>query len=252
MDNQLEHLNHDSFNAFKELFKNSNQKWKSAQTLAETKDYGSAISLSITSIEELIKSIINVLDARGFELKRIIGMESMLRDHQVKHITALSISIIGVIGEDFIHLLQMFKEKPNELFKLLKSIQKDGPDHSKLKGYVLKKIIVFKNEFKWFSKLEQMRREGLYCDFNGKLKSPMQINHDDYLEVHYKLKKIHDFGKIIIESYLDNSYEDLLKDVLHQVKSNNIYEQISQSIVEKRKSRKNPFNIIADQLDIEL
>jgi len=181
-----------------EMIKNSDRRWDSAKILADNEDYGGAIRDHITSMEEMIKGLLMFLDSKGFEFRKIEEMEGIIRkNHTIRHFIGFIMFVINIFASEFENLILKCKEEPSSMLKIFNE-QKEKKDLI-IKMYFFRKILLIKEEFLWFSKVEIYRQEGIHVDYNPSIGSPLDINIDDYKEVYKRLENVRNVGCSIIE-----------------------------------------------------
>jgi hypothetical protein len=227
------------------MIQNSNVRWESAKLLAENQDYGGAINSHITSMEEMVKAFILFLDSKGFELRTIEGMESIIRkSHSLRHFICFAIFVLNIFIDDFKKYMPRFLKDPSIMLTFIKD--KKGREVL-IKWYVLRKIPFIKKEFHWFSQMEKFRQSGNHVDFDSQQKSPLEINADDYLEVYKRLNNVREVFNDFIKVYSDNDGKILKQIHLVQAdfKNENLYALAQKSLVPITSGRKNPFDLLA-------
>ena len=237
---------------YKEILKNSDMLWESGKILANSGNYGQGISSSIISIEELIKTIIVLFDAKGFELRKIKGISSFFRSHEIRYVVAYSMFAICLFGEDLLKALKRMKKEPAWMLKLNEERKNDKDFFEKrLRFYVLRKFITLRRELNWFSKVDLFRQEGFYCDYKSTLKTPIQISETDFTEVIKRLEKVKSVGKGLIQA-LESDDEEYLKrfsDFIIDFKKNQYADKIANALAVIRKTRKPPFELLKEMFD---
>lgn len=240
--NSLENLTKEQcYQWFTEALKISDIKWDSALYLSEKRDFGSSINIHITSIEELIKAIIMLSDSKGFEFRKVKGMENILqKSHTLRHFIGFTMIVMDIFREEMVSLLEKVKQDPS----LIKNFEvvKDKINSS-AKVYINKWFIMIREKFLWFKKLESLRQEGAHVGYNLELKSPLQISKDEYTEICKQLETVRLIGKQIIELIQDEDPEmvrqkEIFKNYFLQ---ENWYYNIE--ICLKKTKRKNPFEV---------
>jgi AbiV family abortive infection protein len=109
------------YTLYKKVIENSNKKWESAELLAKHSDYGGAISTHITSMEEMIKALILLFDAKGFDLRKVEGMDIILRhSHKLRHFIGFTMFALNLFIEEMMSFIIKVKENPG----LVKDLQK--------------------------------------------------------------------------------------------------------------------------------
>jgi AbiV family abortive infection protein len=237
---------------YKEILENSDKRWNSAKLLSENGDYGLGISTSIISIEELIKSIIVLLDGKGFELRKINGMSSFFRNHEIRYVVAYSMFVMSLFGEDLIKILKKIKENPEWIVEVTKDMKSEKDFIEKKLGiYILRRMVTIKNELNWFANVDLFRQEGFYCDYDKLLKTPIRISKNDFDEVIFRLSKVRKIGKGFIqtletnEEYYVNYFSKLIKDF----KEKNHAQKIAKGLEFLKKVKKKPFELIKEKLN---
>jgi AbiV len=232
------------FHFYKMMIQNSNVRWNSAQLLAQSQDYGGAINSHITSVEEMVKSFIFLLDSKGFELRKIDGMESIIRkSHSLRHFICFAMFVLNIFTEDLKKYISEIMKDPSAILMFIND--ENGMEVS-VKWYLLRKIPFIKKEFYWFSQMEKIRQSGNHVDFDSQQKSPLEINADDYLEVYVRLNNVREVIIDFIKVY-DSCDDEMLKQmnlVLSGIKTENLYTLVQKSLVPITTGRKNPFDLV--------
>lgn len=232
---------------YKDILSNSDKKWESGEKLADNEEYGGATSLAIISVEELVKGLIVFFDGQGFDFRRVKGMKSIFENHQIRYLIAFSMFVMGFVGEELVKLAQSFKGRPQEFLILTNRIKTDK-EFLRTTGtrFMLKKLVVLKNEFDWFSRVDIFRQDGFYCDYEEQLKNPISITKEDYQHVISRLEKVRLVGKTLIESFdtTDKIYLDHFAKMKRDFMTNKLYDKIGESLATVRQSRDNPFDLI--------
>lgn len=239
--------------AYKQIVLNSDKQWESGKKLAAMGDYGGATSLSVISVEELIKSIIIFLDGKGFEFRsRTEGIQTLFKNHQIRHLIAYLIFVMGVMGDDLISFLEPFRKNPQELPKLIHETQTNPIEfEKKVQRYALRKMVLLRQEFIWFSKIDIFRQDGFYCDYDEQLKNPIDIGEDDYKGLHFRLEKVRKVGKGLIDSFNDqeSALTEHVKKMKEDMITKNYYVFIGKALSKVRQTRGNPFEHIIKQFE---
>lgn len=236
------------------LFENAKRKWKTAETVAEIeKDYGSAVTLSIVSIEEFVKGLILYLDGKGFEFRSVKGVAGILnKNHEMRYFIAFVMFTINVIGNDVFKWMKRFMMNPEYAESLTKQLEeKDRVLDVKMKFYLLRRLVKLRTEYEWFERVNSYRQDGLYTDYqDGALKSPMVIDKNYYKDVRKRLKKIYLMCMqiLVVPNERAQGIEDkAYNDVLQMFKKDNIYEKLSNAINTVKSSKMSPFELARQQ-----
>lgn len=232
---------------YKNILINSNHKWETSKILADVKDYGAAISHAIISTEELIKSIVLLLDSNKFQFRN--SMPSIFKDHNLRHFISYGMLILNVFSEDLFKFISEARENPEKTFNTLSAFfENEKSIQLKAKFYLFKKIILLRKEFRWFSKLEKSRQSGFYYDFIDIPLNPITITEQNYIEVHSRLDKVRKIGLIAIDvlTNQDESFSEQLEQLKKDFKNKKYYENISNVIIKAKKKNKNIFEAISD------
>jgi len=234
---------------YKEVLKNSDKKWESGVRESMAGEFGSAISLQIISIEEMIKAILVLMDGKGFPIRNIKGMNTFFKNHQIRHLLAYILLILGLFGEEAIKFLKSYRDKPKELITLFKEMNTDpGYFEKKYKIYMLRKLIHFKREFEWFARAEILRQDGLYVDYVDQLRSPVSISETEYRDIFNRLIKVREFGNSIIESFAATDAESIKahRIVIKQFREKQMRNGIEEAL---KIGKRDPFNQIRKRLE---
>lgn len=237
---------------YKKIWEHSEGKWTSGKKLAEAGDYGGATSFAIISIEELVKCLIVFFDGKGFEFRKVKGIKTIFENHQIRYLIAFAMFIIGLAGEELVKFINAFKNDPQGLAAFVKRLQTDKEFlESTVARFALRKLVILKREFDWFSQVDIFRQEGFYSDYNEQLKSPISITKDDYEEVINRLEKVRLVGKYLIESVetKDMLFQKQIGNIRRDFKANKIYEKAGTALTSVKLSKVNPFEFIKGKMN---
>ncbi|HLO59215.1 MAG TPA: AbiV family abortive infection protein [Bacteroidales bacterium] len=231
---------------YRDILENSEKKWTAASKLAEIGEFGSATSMAIISVEELIKALILFFDGKGFDFRSIKGINVIFRNHKVRYFIAFAMFVVSVLGDDLLKFISEIRKNPKKLVTLLDKLKAlHGYIEDYLKPYVEKKIGVFKEEFIWFSNVDIFRQDGFYCDYKEQLKNPIKITNEDYLKVIQRLERVRKIGIVFIDSFNleDEHTVSQLKITRHDFKRKKIYYQIGEALNLLRETKLSPFDL---------
>lgn len=239
---------------YKVILENSNKQWKSAKYLATKGNYSSAISLSIISIEELIKSLIVLFDGKGMEFRKVKGMKAFFENHEIRFVIAYIMFVIGILREVFIRFINHAMKNPKVIEKIIAEMKgnKEG-FFEKYKFFFLRKIVAFKQEMKWFSNVEVFRQEGFYCDYSDVLKNPLKVSKKEYEETIQRLDRVRKIGRSMILAVEENKQElnSQIIDLNKTSKKDNYYFLIGNAFESMHKKRQKPFQAFISQFDFD-
>jgi AbiV family abortive infection protein len=226
------------------VLENSEKKWEISTLLAANGKYGEASTMAMVSIEEMVKSIILLIDARGFRLRKIKGMSMMFRNHKIRYLIAYMMFVVDVVSQELKKLMIDIMEGRVDANELMEKLEKkDSHFVKKINQYGLMKFRSLRQEFVWFSKAEIFRQEGLYCDFIDKFKSPIKVSETEYIEVIKRLSQVRLVGQGLIATL--NSTENIYVEYLETLKKRFIhdkyYKKIELSFDSLKKTRDDPF-----------
>lgn len=232
---------------YKDILENSEKKWEAASKLADMGEFGSATSMAIISVEELIKALILFFDGKGFEFRSVKGMNVIFRHHKVRYFIAYAMFIMSVVGDDLLSFIKIIRKNPKKLITLIDKLKTlKGYIEDYFRPYVLKKIEIFKEEFKWFSRVDIFRQDGFYCDYVEQLKNPIKITQEDYIKVFQRLERVRKIGIAIIDSF-NLEDENTVKQIVimrRDFKQKNIYQKIEEVLNTLRETKQSPFDLV--------
>jgi AbiV family abortive infection protein len=159
-----------------ELFSNANKK-RSSSIKVLNDDKASAVSLQILSMEEDIKGLILVLDYYGFPLlKEVKDVHNIFKNHKLRYITGLILSVTNLILDDLKQLNKMTRDTNR-----LKRYQIDSDFLlNDFVRYSVNRIATIKKEVDLFSRMEKIRQKAMYVDFRDEISSPQNISEKDF------------------------------------------------------------------------
>lgn len=124
---------------FPEIIRSSEEHYKSAVDIANTGKPGTAISLLLISSEEMVKALIVVLDARGFQFRTTKGMDVFFKNHEIRFFIGWAAIVASMFGEDFIGWIKDIRENPNKIIQQKEDYLNNAPYIEKwLKWYLLR------------------------------------------------------------------------------------------------------------------
>lgn len=214
---------------YKDILQNAERCWRSGEILAKDEDYGRGISLAIISIEEIIKAIVIFLDGKGFKFRKVKGIKLLFRTHQIRYFIAFAMFVVTIFGDDLIKFIQNLRDKDKSgLNKLRKDFSDKAILESKVEQYAKEKFLQIAKELEWFSKVDVLRQNGFYCDYDEQLINPIQISRTEYLEVIQKLEKVRNVGQELIRSFDsdDELIVEQLSKALEDFNKNDRYKSI--------------------------
>ena len=236
---------------YKNVLASSDKRWKLVKQLSSEEDFGMAISVSIISIEELVKAIILFLDGNGFDFRKIKGMNSFFKNHEIRFVVAYIMFVIILLGDELKALFIKIKDNPNKISQIEKELQNESVFFERKKIYFFRKLITLKRELLWFSKVEIFRQEGFYSDYNGILKSPIETTPHEFWEVYRRLKRVRTFGLEFIK-YVETSEESVVKQITQikkDLKSKGVYKKIELGLLFLKKEKQRPFYFLINSLN---
>ncbi len=233
--------------AYKEILQNSDSKWAASKILARNRDYGTATSLAIISVEEQIKAIVILLDGCGFHFRKVKGIEVLFKHHRLRYFLAYIIFGISVFGDELGKMLLTVKDNPEKIEGYIQEIE-SNPDlffKKYIRNKLFKIIISIRKESIWFSKIDIFRQDGFYSDYETTLKNPITISKDDYIQVAKRLDKVRRFGQMLMNAFLDNgeSLNEHIKKMQTDFIKKGFYTNIGESITKMNKAKTNPFDL---------
>lgn len=197
-----------SLSAYKSVLANSDKKWETARRIAGELDFGTATSVAVGSVEELIKALLIAMNGYGFQFRKAPTMERFFRNHQIRYVVAYAMFVINIFVEDLKKLVVWIRLNPEQGLALAQDLQEKRATRE-MEVYLEdrgKKII---EEFEWFEKVDTFRQEGMYTDFDGGLKSPLSITAEVYAQTIDRLEKVRHVGKAVIEYFESEGNDDI-------------------------------------------
>jgi AbiV family abortive infection protein len=190
---------------YPEIIKVSDKHWKKAKRDSQSKDYGSATLYLISSTEELIKAMVIFLDGKGFELRKIKGVNYFFNNHNIRFVVSFYIFALNLIMEDMISFIIKVRENPNALREYLKNKEES---QAAFIAYALETMKKLAHEVDLFSNLKIIREGTLYSNMNGEFSSPISESEENYKMVYEKLTKVRWGIKQLMESFNTENLEE--------------------------------------------
>lgn len=237
----------DCLTYYKDVLQTSESNWKSGIILARENQFGNAMSMAIISSEELVKAIIILLDGKGFEFRRVQGMDALFANHQIRYVIQYAMLVINIFTEEFKTYFLKFREDPAKGMAFFNGIKANDINFvSQLEKYGLETLDRLTAEFEWFSKVDIYRQQGFYSDYEDQLQTPINIDAETYQQAFSRLEKVRAVGLELITS-LESSgelYVNHFNSMRRNLKQKKTYARIADSLAVLRQTRENPFAVI--------
>jgi len=230
------------------LVKNAKSQWDIADTLSAAGQYGAATSHLLISIEESMKSIIVFMDTQGYTFRHIKGIDAIFRNHRIRFFIAYIMFAIGLIGEDFIKLLGKIKKNPGLADEYVKLFTGKEEMPLELKYYLLRKMILLKNEKELFKKADLFRQIGFYADYNAEAHSPQDMTQETYNTIYERMLKVKKFTASLIKAYSpsDETMKKLIANNKKIFNENKFYSLIERGLLKAKNTKDSPFDLLND------
>lgn len=119
----------------------------------------------------------------------------------------------------------------------------------RLKIYALRKLIQFRKELKWFSKIDIFRQDGFYCDYQDQLKNPLRITKNNYTELIDRLSKVRVAVNTLCEAFEVENMDEQIVNLRRDCIRKGYYNNIADSIKNMKMNRTDPFEWISKELN---
>lgn len=192
---------------YPEIVANSKSQFDGADSLAVDSKYGMGISHQLISTEEMIKALVVVMDAQGFDLRGVKGIDVFFKDHEVRFFISFITFIITLFAEDGMKIMKGMKDNPSKIKEFTTLVENKPEMEKKMYKYLLEKLFEIERELSWFSKAEAFRQNGFYVDSKGNLVSPLLFSEDDYTQTKKRIEKVNKAIQGIIDAYLTEDPE---------------------------------------------
>lgn len=222
------------------LLENAECLYNDAQLLAKNNSFGRATSMLIHSTEETMKAFILFLDGNGFQFrKNTNGINNLFVNHSLRYGLAMVLSVLHIFSEDLKHFLQRVRNEPGKLIYLSKD---RATIERKFLEYLKEKLKIVLFEVIWFSKAEFLRQDGFYVDYVDKIKTPLEIDENEYNEVLIRINGMRSFVLSLIESFKsdDEEFNTQLEKLKKQFLKDGWYQKIGGLIAMFRDRKTNP------------
>jgi AbiV family abortive infection protein len=232
--------NNDCLEHYSEFLINSEKKRKDADILAKAGSYDTAISLAIISLEEMIKGILVLADGCGFKFRRIKGINTLFRNHDIRYFIAFGLFSVSLVEEDFMKFMAFIINNPSEILNLIQKMENNDPViEKKLKWFLLRKFSLLKKEFAWFYKVNIFRQDGFYWNFHK-----TKITIENYLDVTRRIDKVRQYGDVIIPTIKSGGYAALTT----TFQAEDYYSKIENVLGILSRSKQSPFDLISKKI----
>ncbi|MCU0347070.1 MAG: AbiV family abortive infection protein [Saprospiraceae bacterium] len=232
----------DCLKYYSQLLKNAETKFNTAHHVAtEIGDYGTAISIHLTGLEELMKALIIFLDGKGYDFRSIAGIKSIFNNHPLRHLLTFFMFVMSVFKESFedgiAHVRKINLERDVAKINAIKSNRKQLFKENVI-PYLMEKLRFIDTEIIWYQNFGKIREFGLYTDFvEGRMMNPVEINDIFYYEVKSRIDRVRAIALGIIRDLEtpSNQETDLLPDLIKFLQEEKAYEYFGNLLSQSRK-----------------
>jgi AbiV family abortive infection protein len=234
---------------YPKIVANSNRKWEAASYIAKKGDYGTAVSLATISVEELVKALLLSFDAIGFRFRKIRGIDTVFRNHRIRHFLSYLMFLIGVVGDDFKNFFVKFENQPERLQVLLAQLKENQDAVEELViPYILERIKLIDSERAWFAQVDVFRQNGFYSDLSDSFSDPIDISQQDYTELIRRFQMVRN-ACLFLMAYAKQQRKDdetTIIDLRNTFNRLNAYKRIAKLLKHvKATDKKDPFTLFA-------
>ena len=178
-------------------------------------------------------------------------MDIIFNHHRLRYALAYIIFAVSLFGDDLKKLALEIRDNPTKVKIYMDEISDDINLFLKrrLRKYAIRKLIQFRRELKWFSKMDVFRQDGFYCDYQDYLKNPIRITKENCNELMVRLTKVRETVNSFcltlqledINKQLDNLRIDFIK--------KGYYNDIAVSIKNMKINRSDPFGTLSKLIE---
>lgn len=206
------------------IYKNGRNLYKDAQLLAKVNgSYSSASSLAVLSTEEYIKAILILLESEGNKVFLLKNAKSFFTSHKIRHNIAQMIEM----GQGLFDTAIRWEEKKSN-----RRFTKGGKTFVQVANWLDRladaamNLNTSKKRIEFLLTLDNIKKNGLYVDFENELKEPLTTVHND------SFKKVLDINRRVLRFYklLRVLYNPLLSNHISQKEINKLKHQIKDFI----------------------
>ncbi|THU33009.1 AbiV family abortive infection protein [Niastella caeni] len=227
------------------ILSEANKHWENAQAAAtHQQDYGYAISMMIISSEELVKGTILFLDSLGFKLRNLKGMKALFKSHTMRYLVVYIMYAMGLLMDELKGFILLLQSNPTLIMEWMVMYKKDDPDFTRLlKYYGIKKVNQFKREFHWFSKVDKLRQNGFYSDYDEFLIVPSDLTLEDYNHARERFSKAKDICIGLIASIREGNpeFKNFIEQTMNDMKTKGRYTSIENWLEQLKSYKNDPF-----------
>lgn len=239
---------------YPEIIKNAESKFRTADKIAEHGDYGTALSTQIIGLEELIKAVVLFADGKGFEFRKVKGMNSVFKNHGLRYLISFFLFVFSVFGEalqegiDYIIKKAATKEGLAE-YRAMMTDKKEFFDKYIL-PYFKEKLRFVLEELAWYRDFDKVRQLGFYSDFKEELHNPINIDKEFYLKFMERLERVKKIVfQIIKEMNMNHPFvNEYLPKTIEDCKKNEIYGLLALLLEKTRSQKKDALTLVSEHL----
>lgn len=188
------------------------------------------------------------MDTQGFDFRKVNGIDTIFRNHRIRFFIAYIMFAIGLIGDDFIKLIQKIKDNPNILQDYMKLFISKDELPIPFKWYFLRKYVLIKKEKELFEKADLFRQIGFYADFNEEANSPQDMSKETYDMIYERMLKVKIFTAGFIRAYTpsDETMAKLIQDNRKIFNDNKVYTLLERGLLQAKSTKQSPFDLLKD------
>jgi DNA-binding transcriptional MerR regulator len=200
--------------------------------------------------EELIKAFILLLDGKGFNLRKIKGVNHLFNNHQSRHNLSSYLLFVSEITKSIIYFATRIKSihhgdingklsmPRNKIEELIQNGDLEEQKQEAKKWIELNESTIFSrmNEhFNFWKNIDKVKQSGFYVDHTGDIQSPKVISNQDFLYVSNHIKAQRRLLKKLINRLKSVPKNDLLV-LINLFKTNKEIKRIVTNLVSNQKN----------------
>jgi AbiV family abortive infection protein len=199
-----------------------------ANFLADTKEHSNAIAHLILATEEYIKGLVLFLDSKGFEFRKVEGVQKLFYMHVPRHNLLKEIFTVWLLMKPYIGRQIQRDGKPTRKDRISKIL--DGTIN--IAQLFLGGATGFVN-YRWWEQADKLKQRGFYVDYQEELISPNQIGSEDWITASKNVEVIfEDIDKFM--NHIGNLNNHELKSLHKNFDDSQIKDMVAETIRRKK------------------
>lgn len=148
-----------------------------ARILAKSREYANAIAHVVLGTEEFIKSLVLLMENKGFSLRKMKNYKKLFYNHKARHSIISDFFSIWMIGRHLLLVPERKKDESKVLYWVNLLREFSGS------------LLDVADNYDWWKQADTTKQNCFYVDYENDLQAPSKFKRADYEEAQKQAKR---------------------------------------------------------------